>query len=215
GTIFLDEIGEMNPAMQAKLLRILQEGVFYRLGGNESIPVDVMVIAATNRDIEQEVAEGRFREDLYYRLNVVQIRMPPLRERREDIPLLAEHFLGMFKQERGRPHLCLSKAALDRMLTYDWPGNIREMKNAIERATVMGSAADIQPEDLPAFSQKAESTGVPVGRSLKEATERFKRELVASSLRQCGGNRSLAAKSLQIQRTYLSRLIAKYGLQHL
>jgi Nif-specific regulatory protein len=215
GTIFLDEIGEMNPAMQAKLLRILQEGVFYRLGGNESIPVDVRVIAATNRDIEQEVAEGRFREDLYYRLNVVQIRMPPLRERREDIPLLAEHFLGMFKQERGRPHLRLSNAALDRMLTYDWPGNIREMKNAIERATVMGSNAEIQPEDLPAFSQKAEGTGVPTGCSLKEATERFKRELIASSLRAYGGNRSLAARSLQIQRTYLSRLIAKYGLQHL
>jgi Nif-specific regulatory protein len=215
GTIFLDEIGEMNPTMQSKLLRILQEGVFYRLGGNESVPVDIRVIAATNRNIEQEVADGRFREDLYYRLNVVQLRMPPLRERKEDIPLLAEHFLGLFKQERGHPHLRLSKEAMDCMLGYDWPGNIREMKNAIERAVVMGNAAEIQPADLPAFSRKAEGAGAPDGRSLKEATDRFKRELVAARLRQCGGNRSLTAKSMQVQRTYLSRLISKYGLQHL
>jgi len=215
GTIFLDEIGEMNPTMQSKLLRILQEGVFYRLGGNESIPVDVRVIAATNRDIEQEVAESRFREDLYYRLNVVQIRMPPLRERKEDIPLLAGHFLNMFKQERGRPHLRLSREALESMLAYEWPGNIREMKNAIERAVVMGNSAEIQPEDLPAFAQKAQGAGTPGGSSLKEATDRFKREFVASRLRQSDGNRSRAAKSMKIQRTYLSRLIAKYGLQHL
>lgn len=215
GTIFLDEIGEMTPSMQSKLLRVLQEGDFYRLGGNEPIPVDVRVIAATNRDIEQEVAGGRFREDLYYRLNVVQIRMPALRERKEDIPQLAGHFLNMFKQERGRPHLSLSREALDRMLAYEWPGNIREMKNAIERAVVMGSAAEIQPEDLPASSRKAEGAGDPLGCSLKEATDRFKREFVASRLRQSGGNRSIAAKSMQIQRTYLSRLIAKYGLQHL
>ena len=133
GTIFLDEIGEMSPGMQSKLLRILQEGVFYRVGGNKSIPVDVRVIAATNRDIAEEVAEGRFREDLYYRLNVVQIQMPPVRERKEDIPLLADYFLDMFKRERGMSDLTISKKALDAMTQYDWPGNVREMKNAIER----------------------------------------------------------------------------------
>jgi Nif-specific regulatory protein len=215
GTIFLDEIGEMSPSMQARLLRILQEGVFYRLGGNDPIPVDVRVIAATNRDIDLEVAEGRFREDLYYRLNVVQIRMPALRERRQDIPLLAVHFLNLFKQERGLPHLALSKEAMDRMNAYDWPGNVREMKNAIERAVVMGSAAEILPEDLPAFSRKAEDGGLPVGCSLKEATDRFKRDFVAKNLKHAGGRRSLAAKIMGIQRTYLSRLIAKYGLQNL
>ena len=121
GTIFLDEIAEMSPSMQSKLLRILQEGVFYRVGGNESIPVDVRVIAATNRNIEDEVAEARFREDLYYRLNVVQIQMPPLRERKEDIPLMADYFLTIFKHERGVTDLPISKKAMDLMLDYDWP----------------------------------------------------------------------------------------------
>ena len=143
GTIFLDEIGEMSPGMQSKLLRILQEGVFYRVGGNKSIPVDVRVIAATNRNIAEDVTEGRFREDLYYRLNVVQIQMPPVRERKEDIPLLANYFLNIFKRERGKSNLNISKKAMHSMLQYDWPGNVREMKNAIERAVVMGNGRDI------------------------------------------------------------------------
>ncbi|MGD8645900.1 MAG: sigma 54-interacting transcriptional regulator, partial [Desulfobacterales bacterium] len=152
GTIFLDEIGEMSPGMQSKLLRILQEGVFYRVGGNKAIPVDVRVISATNRNIEEDVAQGYFREDLYYRINVVQLQMPPLRERREDIALLAEHFLEIFKKERGTSNLVISKEAMDLMVEYDWPGNIREMKNALERAVVMGNGKKILPEDLPAFA---------------------------------------------------------------
>jgi len=215
GTLFLDEIGEMTPTMQSKLLRILQEGVFYRLGGNDSIPVDVRALAATHRDIEREVAEGRFREDLYYRLNVVQIRMPALRERREDIPLLAGHFLERFRRERGSAPAHFAPEAMDHMQAYDWPGNVREMKNAIERAVVMGSSAEILPADLPAFARPAGPAAASIGVSLKDAVDAFKRDFLALNLKHTGGNRSLAARNLAIQRTYLSRLIAKYGLQHL
>ena len=212
GTIFLDEIGEMSPGMQSKLLRILQEGVFYRVGGNKSIPVDVRVIAATNRNIAEDVAEGRFREDLYYRLNVVQIQMPPLRERKEDIPLLSNYFLNIFKRERGMSNLSISKKAMHAMLQYDWPGNVREMKNAIERAVVMGNGRDILPEDLPQFAARPSYPGMKVGLTLKEATDLFKKEFIELNLRHTGGNRSLASKNMDIQRTYLSRLISRYNL---
>jgi len=212
GTIFLDEIGEMSPGMQSKLLRILQEGVFYRVGGNKSIPVDVRVIAATNRNIAEDVAEGRFREDLYYRLNVVQIQMPPLRERKEDIPLLSNYFLNIFKRERGMSNLSISKKAMHAMLQYDWPGNVREMKNAIERAVVMGNGRDILPEDLPQFAARPSYPGMKVGVTLKEATDLFKKEFIELNLRHTGGNRSLASKNMDIQRTYLSRLISRYNL---
>ena len=212
GTIFLDEIGEMSPGMQSKLLRILQEGVFYRVGGNKSIPVDVRVISATNRNIEEDVAEGRFREDLFYRINVIQIHMPPLRERREDISFLAQHFLDIFKKERGAADLVISKAAMDLMVEYDWPGNVREMKNALERAVVMGNGKQIVPEDLPAFASRPQYPGLEVGLTLKEATDAFKKEFILLNLRHTDGNRSMAAKKMKIQRTYLSRLIAKFGI---
>ena len=212
GTIFLDEIGEMSPGMQSKLLRILQEGVFYRVGGNVSIPVDVRVISATNRNIAEDVEEGRFRQDLYYRLNVVQIHMPTVRERKEDIPYLAQYFLDIFKKERGLPTLSISKKAMDSMLRYDWPGNVREMKNAIERAVVMGDGNEILPEDLPQFAARTGYPGLKVGLTLKEATDIFKKEFIELNLNHTNGNRSLAAKNMKIQRTYLSRLISKYQL---
>ena len=212
GTIFLDEIGETSPGMQSKLLRILQEGVFYRVGGNKAIPVDVRVLSATNRNIEEDVTQGQFREDLYYRINVVQIHMPPLRERREDIVLLAEHFLDIFKKERGTSNLVISKEAMDLMVEYDWPGNVREMKNALERAVVMGNGKQILPEDLPTFACTPQYPGLEVGLSLKEAIDMFKKEFIVINLRHTEGNRSLAAKVMKIQRTYLSRLIAKYGI---
>jgi Nif-specific regulatory protein len=212
GTIFLDEIGEMSPGMQSKLLRILQEGVFYRVGGNDSIPVDVRVISATNRNIAEDVQKSRFRQDLYYRLNVVQLHMPPLRERKEDIPLLAQYFLNLFKQEKGMPTLTISKKAMEAMLHYDWPGNVREMKNAIERAVVMGNGREIQPEDLPQFAANPGIPGLKVGLTLKEATDIFKKEFIALNLKHTNGNRSVAAKTMQIQRTYLSRLISRYQL---
>ncbi|MBN1106501.1 MAG: sigma-54-dependent Fis family transcriptional regulator [Deltaproteobacteria bacterium] len=213
GTLFLDEIGEMTPGMQAKLLGVLQEGIFYRVGGNSAISVDVRVISATNRDITQDVAEGKFREDLYYRLNVVQIHMPTLRERKTDIPILAEHFLGTFKEERGTPHLRISPSAMSRIVDYGWPGNVRELRNAVERAVVMGNGQEILPEDLPIQATRKGYSGVEVGLSLKEAEDRFKKEFITATLKHTGGNRSRAAKIMGIQRTYLSRLISKYDLQ--
>jgi len=201
--------------MQAKLLRVLQEGAFYRVGGNTPISVDFRVVSATNRDIAKEVAEGRFREDLYYRLNVVHIHMPALRERKEDIPFLAEHFLDIFKQERGRPNLKISDKAMEKMMEYDWPGNVRELRNAMERAVVMGSDKEILPEDLPINGVKTKYQGIEMGLALHEAIDRFKKDFIVMNLKHTGGNRGKAAKIMNIQRTYLSRLISKYGLQDL
>ncbi|MCD6184621.1 MAG: sigma 54-interacting transcriptional regulator, partial [Deltaproteobacteria bacterium] len=147
-TIFLDEIGEMHPAMQAKLLRVLQEGIFYRVGGNEPVSVDVRVLAATNREIEKDVKEGKFREDLYYRLNVVQILIPALRERKEDIRPIVDYYLDIFKKERGISHLTISDKAMERIFQYDWPGNVRELCNSLERAVVMGNGKEIKESDL-------------------------------------------------------------------
>ena len=213
GTLFLDEIGEMSPGMQAKLLRALDEGLFYRVGGNVPISVDVRVISATNRDIAKEVTEERFREDLYYRLNVVQIHMPALRAIKEDIPLLANHFLDILKQEKGLQDLRISEKATEKMLGYDWPGNVRELKNALERAVVMGNGQEVLPEDLPISGPKTGYPGLEVGLTLKEAEDSFKKEFIVLNLKHSGGNRSKAAKIMGIQRTYLSRLISKYHLQ--
>jgi Nif-specific regulatory protein len=215
GTLFLDEIGEMTQGMQAKLLGVLQEGVFYRVGGNTPIGVDVRIVCATNKDIAHEVSEGKFREDLYYRLNVVQIHMPALRERREDITLLVDYFLNMFKQERGFLDLPISKGAMEKMLQYDWPGNVRELRNAIERAVVMGNGKEVLSEDLPIGGEKPSAPALEVGLSLKEAEDRFKKEFISLNLKYHNGNRSKAAKTMGIQRTYLSRLISKYALQAL
>lgn len=213
GTLFLDEIGEMTPDMQAKLLRVLQEGLFYRVGGNISISVDVRIISATNKDISREIAEERFRQDLYYRLNVVQIHMPALRETKEDIPLLANYYLDIFKQERGLPHLTVSEKAMEDMLEYDWPGNVRELRNALERGVVMGNGQEILPRDLPIRDQKKAPLGMEVGLTLKEAVDNFKKEFITLNLKHTGGNRSEASKIMNVQRTYLSRLISKYRLK--
>jgi transcriptional regulator with GAF, ATPase, and Fis domain len=213
GTLFLDEIGEMSPGMQAKLLRVLQEGIFYRVGGNVPISVDIRIISATNRDIDQDVSDGNFREDLFYRLDVVRIRVPPLRERREDIPLIARHYLDLFKRERGLHDMTVSQAAMDQMLQYEWPGNVRELRNAVERAVVMGNDREVLPEDLPIGSPRREPAPQAVGLPLKEAVDQFKKQLIVANLRQTGGNRARASKILGIQRTYLSRLISRYGIQ--
>jgi Nif-specific regulatory protein len=215
GTIFLDEIGEMTPGMQAKLLRVLQEGNFYRVGGNIPISVDVRVLSATNKKLDEEVAEGRFREDLYYRLNVVQINMPTLRERYEDIPLLAQHFLEKFGEEMVIPHMTISPSAMEKMVQYNWPGNIRELRNAVERAVVMGNGKEILPEDLPIGNIRANYPGLQIGLTLEEALNRFKKEFILLNLKHSGGNRSKAAKVMEIQRTYLSRLISKYNLKEI
>ncbi len=215
GTLLLDEIGEMSQGMQAKLLGVLQEGVFYRVGGSSPISVDVRIISATNRDIEQEVAAGRFREDLFYRLNVVKLHLPPLRERKEDIPLLANYFLNVFKEEKGYPQLSISKAAMEKITEYDWPGNVRELRNAIERAVVMGNGREVLPEDLPISTAKAGNAALQVGLTLKEAEDRFKKEFITMNLKHTRGNRTKAAQVMGIQRTYLSRLVSKYGIQEI
>jgi Nif-specific regulatory protein len=170
------------------------------------------VVAATNKDIVREVAEERFREDLFYRLNVVQIIMPPLRERKEDIPLLANYFLNMFSMETGLQDIGISEEAMEKMLTYNWPGNVRELRNAIERAIVMGNGKEILQDDLPISGRQLDKSGMEVGLSLKKALDRFKKEFIRINLEHAGGNRSRAAKVMQIQRTYLSRLISQYQL---
>jgi len=215
GTLFLDEIGEMAPGMQAKLLRVLQEGIFYRVGGNTPITVDVRVLSATNKKLKKEVEEGKFREDLYYRLNVVQLNIPPLRERLEDVPFLAGHFLDVFKKEPGLSDLTISEVAMDKMSRYAWPGNIRELRNAIERAVVMGDGRTIVPEDLPIAASLPKFAGLRVGLTLDEALNKFKKEFILLNLKQTSGNRSKAAKIMDIQRTYLSRLITRYTIRDL
>lgn len=213
GTIFLDEIGEMNFGMQAKLLRVLQEGIFYRVGGNKPVSVDVRVISATNRDIESDVKDGRFREDLFYRLNVVQLHMPSLRERKEDIMPILDYYFDLFKKESGLADLIISQEAYKKILQYDWPGNVRELRNAIERAVVMGNCREILPEDLPISGGKPKYPGLQVGLTLEEALNSFKKEFITINLEHTDGIRSKAAINMGIQRTYLSRLISKYNLR--
>jgi DNA-binding NtrC family response regulator len=175
--------------------------------------VDIRVIAATNKDLLAQVQQGSFREDLYYRLNVVHIHIPPLRERREDILVLAQHFLDKYKAIRGNPNMRFSKETFEVLENHQWPGNVRELQNAVERAVVMGSTEEIRPEDLPFTVKPSVTTGQElVGHSLKEALDAFKRNFLQQSLDLQGGSVKETAKTLKVQRTYLSRLISKYRL---
>jgi Nif-specific regulatory protein len=212
GTLFLDEIGEMGLNMQTRLLRVLQEGLYYRLGGTVGVSVDVRVISATNRDIEQEVKDKKFREDLFYRLNVVQIKIPALRDRRSDILLLAFHFLEQFKKEQARPELEFSQKTIKVLEQHPWPGNIRELKNAVERAVIMCEGPVISPSDLPFAVTEKEQAAYPGG-DLKQAMLQFKREFVRQTLQSVQGNRTKAARILDIQRTYLSRMISELEIK--
>ena len=215
GTVFLDEIGELAPLLQAKLLRVLQEREFERVGGTRTIKLDVRLITATNRDLEEEVKKGRFREDLFYRLNVVSLRMPALRERREDIPLLASYFAAKFSQRSNRPVLGVSPHARSCLTNYDWPGNVRELENAIERAVVLGSSDLILPEDLPeAVLEKAESAGASMTAfhdSLREA----KKQLILNAFEQAQGSYTDAARLLGLHPNYLHRLIRNLNMKQL
>jgi two-component system response regulator HydG len=198
GTIFLDEIGELSPAVQVKLLRVLQEGEYEPLGGH-TVKADVRVVAATNRDLLAEVSAGRFREDLYYRLNVIAITAPPLRSRKEDIPLLVDHFLGLYCAKNGRPRLKPTRGALDRMLDYGWPGNVRELENVIERAVVLSRSDALTEQDLPdaiamAAPPKATTLTFAIGTTLDDIELRVIRE----TLRYTKGDKSLAAQLLGI-----------------
>jgi DNA-binding NtrC family response regulator len=204
GTIFLDEIGDISAALQAKLLRVLQERTFERVGGTETVTVDVRVLAATNRDLKKRVVEGKFRADLFYRLNVVTVQLAPLRERRADIRPLAEHFLRELKAgARLAPE---TMAVLER---YDWPGNVRELRNAIERAVVLHDGEEVTPGDLPA---EILLSGEAPPDSFHAQVEEYRRRLIKETLSRFGGNQTRAAEALKLQRTYLARLIRQLGI---
>lgn len=212
GTVFLDEVGDTAPELQARLLRFLQEYRFERVGGTRSIEVDVRIIVATNRDLEQAVRQGGFREDLYYRINVVAIRLPPLRERKGDIPTLAQYFLRRFATETKKTFTGIAEDALARLIAHDWPGNVRELANAIERAVVLGRGPGVTAHDLPANLVSARSAAAPETPSYHAALDACKREVIVAALAKTGGNRAAAAKVLGLQRTYLSRLIRSLGI---
>lgn len=207
GTLFLDEIGDISMKTQVKLLRVLQERCFRRLGGTESIDVDFRLISATNRDLSQAVKEGVFRSDLYYRLNVVNIHLPPLRERKEDIPLLAAHFLEKFNVEFNKKITRFEKRALDLMLEYYWPGNVRELENVVERAVVIGQGPELKAKDLPFCS-----ADLPV-ESEPQTLEEVERMHILKTLGRHQWNISRAARALDIDRTTLHKKIAKFGLE--
>ncbi|HYN44001.1 MAG TPA: sigma 54-interacting transcriptional regulator [Thermoanaerobaculia bacterium] len=214
GTLFLDEVGEMAASTQAKLLRVLETRSFERVGGTESVKVDVRVIAATNRDLPTEVREKRFREDLYYRLAVVTITLPPLRERREDIPGLASFFLSRHAQRVGRRLEGFSPAALSRLVTYDWPGNVRELSNAVERAAVLSAGPLVRPEDLPeALVEGPASRSDEALPPYHEAVNRAKHQVVSAALAQSRGNVTEAARLLGLHPNYLHRLLNQLGLR--
>jgi two-component system response regulator HydG len=212
GTLFMDEIGEISPAMQAKLLRVLQSGEFERVGGTRTLTADVRVIAATNSDVAVLVREKRFREDLYYRLNVITIQLPPLRARQDDIPLLAHHFLRKYAAKNAKTVGGFAEEALDILQTYAWPGNVRELENVVERAVVLTRSSVISPADLPealvGADQAARHLVISIGTPLEEVEDR----LIEETLRYTKGDKTLAAKLLGIAtRTIYRRVKAESG----
>ena len=212
GTIFLDEIGEINPATQVKLLRVLQEKKFERVGGEQTISVDVRVVAATNRNLEEEVKAGHFREDLYYRLNVVRIEMPSLRERKDDIPLLMHSFLREFNIENEKNIKGFDNRSKAAMMKYDWPGNIRELKNCVESAVVMCTGDEIKIEDLPASlraGSEERSISIPLGITMEEAEKIIIQENLAAN----NNNKSKTADILRIGRKTLHRKLEEWDMQ--
>jgi len=217
GTIFLDEIADMSLKTQAKILRILQEQEFERVGGTKSIRIDVRVIAATNRDLEREIEAGNFREDLYYRLNVIPLNVPSLRKRKEDIPILVLQFLKEFSTENGLEQKGISKEALDILMEYNWPGNIRELKNVIERLVIMTPGNVIDKGDIPApigEGLKAEEKDLLLEHSsLKDARDEFERQFIKGKLREFGDNVSKTANVIGIERSHLHRKIKNLGIE--
>jgi transcriptional regulator with PAS, ATPase and Fis domain len=207
GTLFLDEIGEISMRMQIDLLRVIEDRVFYRVGGTQPMEADFRVIAATNRNLEEAIKEGRFREDLFYRLNVIAIIMPPLKKRKEDIPLLAEHFRQRFTQETNKPIDKVSREAMDELMLYDWPGNVRELENAVERAVVVGKERRICPEDLPIFCHVPSPR--PTGNTLKDV----ERAHIQNILSDNDWNIARSAKILGVDRSTLYSKIKRYDIQ--
>ncbi len=220
GTVFLDEIGEMSAVVQVKLLRVLQERRFRRLGGLEELQADIRVIAATNRDLDKAVAEGRFREDLYYRINVIPITLPPLRERREDIPFLAEHFLAKYAEQMGKPVMTIARSAMDLLLLHDWPGNIRELENVLERAVALEATPTILPESLPPSIRGAgprngaPASGLPdSGFDLEAHVKQIECSYIAEALQRAGGVQVKAAELLGMSFRSFRYYVKKYNLR--
>jgi two-component system, NtrC family, response regulator AtoC len=227
GTLFLDEIGEIPVEMQVKLLRVLQESEFERVGGIKTIKVDVRLVTATNRDLLEEIGAGNFREDLFYRLNVVPIQIPPLRERREDIPLLADHFIAKFNERLKKQIVAISPEAVEQLVAYNWPGNIRELENLMERTILFCEGPEIHVSDLPpeivgatlppSGAVAGDEASRPAAGSLKEAvraeTERVERELIQRALDATGGNVTQAARKLKISRKSLQTKMKELGLR--
>lgn len=221
GTLFLDEIGETSPGMQAKLLRVLQEREFQRVGSDETLAVDVRILAATNRDLQDEVQKGTFREDLFYRLNVVTVEMPPLRARQEDIPLLAQSFLARFAARNRKTVKGFTPKAMDLMLKHDWPGNVRELENAVERAVILLSGDYISERELPlSITQNAkrdDTEGITMDKEGKGGTggqslADLEKDVILATLAETGGNKSETARRLGINRKTLHLKLKRYGL---
>jgi two-component system response regulator PilR (NtrC family) len=218
GSIFFDEIGNIPPETQAKLLRLMQEREFMRLGGMDTIKIDVRIVAATNCDLRQMVEDGRFREDLYYRLQVINIVLPPLRERKDDIPLLAQHFLEKYEAENSKGDIELTAEALDVMMDYDWPGNVRELENVIERAVVLSPGSRIGADLIPEHIRSAPAFHIPKfvvppeGISFKDVITNVEKRLIESTLEAAGGVQKRAAELLKIKPTTLNEMIKRYEI---
>jgi Nif-specific regulatory protein len=212
GTLFLDEIGDINLGTQVKLLRVLQEREFERVGGTETVKVNVRVIAATNKDMEKAIAGGTFREDLYYRLNVFTIFVPPLRDRKADLLLLADHFLEKFSREHGKVIKRISTPAIDMLMSYHWPGNVREMENALERAVLVCDAAVIHAHHLPPSLQTADASGTVTRVALRDAVSAYERDLIQDALKTTRGNRAKAARLLDTTERILNYKVRGYGI---
>lgn len=213
GALFLDEIGDLSLSIQAKLLHILEYGEFQRVGGVDTLKADVRIIVATNKDLQSEVKNGRFREDLYYRLNVVSLHLPTLRERVMDIGLLADQFLKRHSQRMQKNVVRITPDTMEVLKSYSWPGNIRELENVIERAVVMASGKELTPDLLPPLVEGQSPQEIGIGTSLEEAQSRFKKQFIAKTLRFTNKSQTQAAKLLKIQRTYLNRLIKELDVK--
>ncbi len=214
GTLFLDEIVELTPSVQVKLLRVLQERAFERVGGTKTVTVDIRLIAASNRDLETEVEAANFRRDLFYRLNVVPLVLPPLRERAEDIPGLAAHFAAKAAEKHGRATPQLQSALVDSLYEYEWPGNVRELENLMERLVLLDRGATLGLEFLPEKMLKVmPAPGVSSDKTFEGAVTALKRRLIVTALEAENGNKVAAAKRLGISRSYLHRLITEFGIQ--
>ncbi|NOX90392.1 MAG: sigma-54-dependent Fis family transcriptional regulator, partial [Calditrichaeota bacterium] len=220
GTLFLDEVGDVPLSVQVKLLRFLQFGEFQRLGSNQTLKVDVRLIAATNRDLREMIAQSQFREDFYYRLNVINIQVPPLRKRKEDIPLLIDHFIKKYAQENHKNVRSISREAFDLLMKYDYPGNVRELENLIERAVVLARSDIIEKEDLPVqfhVKESRETSAPPLDfypGNIREKIEAFEKDLIVRALKEANFNQSQAARNLGISERNLRYKMQKYGLKN-